>query len=174
MSETKHDLLEALSEFDGKALTLLGETNARFEQEPDYLTSLIEISRCDGGHVSSGATWLLKHHLENGDVLTPFEAAGFLSSFPSLKDWQAKLHFCQSLQFVDLSLVDCNALGIWLKCNLSHEKPFLRAWSLDGLVQIGLAHEGHMPDIMAALENAREDCAASVRARARNLFKKLG
>lgn len=164
-------LLDALLNFDGKALSLLGEARAKYGGDPHYLDALIEFSLVSDGHVSSGATWLMKHHLEKGGTLSNAQADRFIAVHDQLVDWQAKLHFCQSLQFLALEGRAHPGLVDWLNDHLSHEKPFLRAWSLDGLVRVALAEPQYFDRAMNALKVASEDPAASVQARARGLLK---
>ena len=67
-----------------------------------------------------------------------------------------------------------DALARWLEPLLRHERPFLRAWSLDALAHLAAAHPGHGAAYAAALVRALEDDAASVTARARRLAKRAG
>ena len=69
MVDSLQELRDHISAFDGRALTILGEAEARFRDRPDYLESLVALAGDDSEAVSSGATWLIKAHLESGGKL---------------------------------------------------------------------------------------------------------
>ena len=166
-------LLDALREFDGRALSLLGEAEARLGGDPAYLDALIECARSDEGFVASGATWLIKNALENGRSLSPEQIQAYARAIPGLGEWSAQLHACQSVQFMTIAEEESAALVGWLRPLLAHDRPFLRAWSLDALGHLAGQHENFEAEFLAALKTAEDDAAASVRARARQIRQRL-
>lgn len=166
---TQQILREELTAFDGKALTILGEIEARHDQEKGYRNSLSTLASDPEPTIASGATWLIKHYLENGGSLTTYQIDQLLSSTPTLTDWMAQLHLCQSIKYLDLTKDEAVILIPWLDILASHQRPFLRAWSLDALCYIARHHPAFRHNASVALEAAEKDKAASVRARARNI-----
>lgn len=162
----------ALSDFDGKATTLLGEAEAKFGSEPGYVSALIALSADHEGKLSAGATWLIKSALEQKRALSQGEVCALLDTLPDVTDWAAQLHLCQSVQFLSIPESHAASLAKWLDPLLSHERPFLRAWSLDALFRLAETHVQFGPEFDAALDQASDDPAASVRARARNLSRR--
>lgn len=157
-------LRDALARFDGKAVSLLGEAEARFGSRPGYRDALVTLAFDRDAAVSGGATWLLKAALEQGAAVdTPRLVAGLGKE----SGWAASLHLCQSVRFLDVE--DAEPVVTWLRPLLSHKRPFLRAWALDAMVHVAKAAPDHAQEAEAALEQAGRDAAASVRARARNL-----
>ena len=161
-------LIAALHDFDGKAITILSEAEVKFGNEPDYLNALIKNMTAPDGHVSSGATWLMKSALEKGRQFTEQQTICVIDGLELLCDWQAQLHICQIAHYLEVPKGKAKAFADWLQGLLDHKKPFLRAWSMHGLVAISKQHSGYVHMARAALENAANDSAASVRARARN------
>lgn len=82
--------------------------------------------------------------------------------------WQAALHLCQTAQFLDFTPDQARQFAGWAARFLGHERPFLRAWSMDALHYAA----AQAPELALlaerALSAAEKDKAASVRARARN------
>lgn len=68
-ADTVEELRNALSEFDGRALTNVSEAEVKFSDREDYLDSLVTLC-CEGDKgTSDGATWLLKLYLDGGGVM---------------------------------------------------------------------------------------------------------
>ncbi|MEL6533687.1 MAG: hypothetical protein AAFQ06_11675, partial [Pseudomonadota bacterium] len=64
------DLRAALTPFDGKATSLLGEAEAAFGGQAGYVEALIALIGDAEPYVGSGATWLLKSFFEQGGALS--------------------------------------------------------------------------------------------------------
>ncbi len=169
MTDIRDQLRTRLADYDGRAVTLLGETEAALGGKAGYLDALIALAGDDEAHVSSGATWLLKSALENGCEFSAVQVAALCESLANIAIWDAQLHVCQSIQYLFISEECAKQLADWLEPLLSHDRPFLRAWSLDALYRVSQQHRGHAAAFASALAVAEQDGAASVRARARKL-----
>lgn len=174
MTSCLEELRDHISAFDGRATTILGEAEARYRDRPDYLESLVALAGDETHAVSSGATWLIKAHLEAGGTLGRSETTGLLSSLAPITAWDVQLHLCQIAQYLTFSAKDANRFATWLESLLTHKRPFLRAWSVDALCRIALQHGRYREKAEDALEAASKDKAASVAARMRRLRKELG
>ena len=159
----------ALCRYDGKAITILGQIQAEFGADPAYLDGLLEAVRHSGPNVASGATWLLLDHVNSGGALTPDQTETLVGAFAALTDWSARLHIAQMIRHLNPPKASRRILAAELTEHLTHERPFLRAWSLDALVHLAKIDPAYTAEAQAALAAAQEDPAASVRARARNL-----
>ena len=162
-------LRSMLSEYDGKATTYLGEAEAALSGEDGYLDALVSLRGEEEGHIAGGASWLLKSALEKGRALSEGQIEALAARLPEITGWAAQLHICQSVRLLTVSADSAKRLADWLAGLLNHQRPFLRAWSLDALGVLAEAHSEHGQAFNAALALAHEDEAASVRARARNL-----
>jgi len=159
----------ALAEFDGRAVTLLSEAAVQFESDKHYLKHLVILAQDPEDNISSGATWLIKTHLEAGGDLCASETSRLLERLDAIRDWQAQLHICQSIQFLTPDNDAAEQTRLWLAPLLAHKRPFLRAWALDAICHLASLFPVHQGEATRALEIALCDPAASVRARARNL-----
>ena len=172
-SAHSHSVLDPLraklSAYDGKATTFLGEAEAALSGEDGYLGALVSLLGEEEGHLASGASWLLKSALEQGRALSEGQIEALADQLPEITDWATQLHICQSVRLLTVSAGSAQRLADWLAALLDHQRPFLRAWSLDALGALAKAHCEHRPAFNVALALAQDDEAASVRARARNL-----
>ena len=169
MTPDLNNLRNTLLAFDGKAITILGEIEARCGMHSDYLDQLVVLAGDPASSISSGATWLLKSHLEKQGELSGAQTESLVLNVGAVKDWSAQLHLCQSVRFLEVTDALAEPLVTWLDPLLAHQRPFLRAWSLDALCDVAKHHTRFMTKAQHALKAAHADPAASVKARARNI-----
>lgn len=169
MDETKAQLRSRLADYDGKAVSILGEAEAAHSGDEGYLDALIALVEEREGHIANGASWLIKSALERGGNLSLAQMDRLIALLPALEHWAAQLHICQSIRLLDVPENCAAPLAHWLGEMLDHERPFVRAWSLDALGSLAQEYPEHRTAFNAALRSANEDAAAAVRARARHL-----
>jgi hypothetical protein len=158
-----------LTAFDRKSFSCLTEAAAALSDKADYGAALVELAGDEGA--SSGATWLIKHHAENGTPLPVPLCKDLADRLPQITAWDAQLHICQSARHLPYPDTATGQLLAFARPLLTHERPFLRAWSLDLLCYLTTRIPDLATEAETALARAAEDPAASVRARARNLTK---
>ncbi len=165
------ELFSDLAAYDGRAVTLLSEAQVRHGARPTYLAELVALSACQEAHVADGATWLLKASAEQGKPPMPDETEALIDNLKTMSSWPAQLHVCQLVGLIAVPASSAPALASWLAGLLTHERPFLRAWSMSALSSLAMEHAEYAAQAAAAVENAKADPSASVRARARNVEK---
>lgn len=164
-------LEQALRAFDGKATTILTETRAAFGDSETYLSDLIRLVAHDEPRIGDGATWLIKAHLDHGGRLTPRQTEDLIGHLGIAPSWQSQLHLCQLIRHLEVSALLADACADALMPLLQHDRPFLRAWSMDALQHVASRNPKLAARAAKALAAAESDPAASVRARARNRRK---
>ncbi len=169
LETTISDLRRDLLAFDGRNLTALGEIAARHEGNLGYLDGLVALADGTNGQVSDGATWLVKAYLEAGGELTKPQCGMLISKLETVENWVSKLHLCQVVRYLSPNVQEAEEIVRWLLPLLSHDRPFLRAWSLDALCHVSALNSAYANRAVEALNSAIRDPAASVRARAKNL-----
>ena len=157
----------ALKSYDGKAASILSEIRAKFGGQSAFLPELVRLAAHEDAHVSDGATWLIKDLLEDGVRLTPSQTEDLIGHLDAMSSWQAQLHICQSVRYLEASAPLADVCADWLTPLLRSDRPFLRAWSMDALQHLALRSATLAGRAEAALNAAEQDPAASVRARAR-------
>jgi len=162
-------LLGELEEYDGKSVTILGEIAHRWSREPCYPEALLELFGKDDPVVQNGASWLFKSFVETGNPVEIDVSAKLTEQAGLLSDWAALLHICQSVQHLSFAPAEARNLGELVFVLLDHDRPFLRAWSLDALVRLSSFDPALHLKAREALARALLDSAASVRARAKKL-----
>ena len=127
------ELLKALLAFDGKATSSLLEARSRFGTNADFLGQLAALIGSQEGSVSDGATWLIKKCAESGIVPGPPETAAIVARLDAVPTWQAALHLCQTAEFFTFTSDQARRFAEWSAPFLDHERPFVRAWSMNAL-----------------------------------------
>lgn len=116
-----------------------------------------------------GATWLLLEALKSGSRFNAPTQAACLDAMTQLKRWESKLHMARAVEFLALSDAQAESVSEILRSWASDSAAFLRAWSVTALVQLAKRHPALETAADAALARAKNDPAASVRARLRRL-----
>ena len=151
-----------------RAIVQIHENNAADGDLMDRLVSLAGVK-----DLETGATWLLKHRLENAlDKLDPDLILKLVDLLPGLSDWKAKLHCLQIFPHIAFSgLSSETALRFVLACSQEPNK-FVRAWAYSGLHQLALDHPACREKARAVLEAAeRSETAPSVKVRLRRALE---
>ena len=167
------DLERHLLEFDGVAVTILSEARAACRDAPGYSDDLIRLCCDPRAGIAAGATWILKAEADDGARFDATTITPLMTALGSLPSWQASLHVCQAAEALQLSPEQAGAFFDWAASLTDHARPFLRAWSLHAMVITALSFDSYRDAAEAALAAADDDPAASVRARARKLGKRL-
>ncbi|WP_394692766.1 hypothetical protein [Hyphobacterium sp.] len=162
-------LRSAIEPFDGRSITLLGEAEKRFGEDPAYIDALIDLLADDAAMIPSGASWLLKSALERGETLTPPQSTRLARAAVRLSEWSASLHILQSLSHWQVMDEDADALAGWAGQCMKSPRPFVRAWAMDALCRIAGQFARFSDRAKAAHAAGLDDKAASVRARARRI-----
>ncbi|MDF1778390.1 MAG: hypothetical protein P1V13_20365 [Rhizobiaceae bacterium] len=168
----KTTLERRLQDYDGVAVSILSEARIACRTAAGFQDDLIRLCCDQRPVIADGATWILKAELEAGVQLSAPLIDRLIASLDDVQSWPARLHLCQCIRHFHLSPGQAFALRLWLGPLLNHQRPFLRAWALDGLCH--LPNAGQEPEILQHLDAMETDPAASVRARARALRKMFG
>lgn len=160
-------LEDALEGFDGKTTDVLGQIRAAHGDEPAFLTALVRLAAHGNARIADGATWLIKDLLGDGIRLSAEQTQELTGRLTAISSWQAQLHLCQCAGHVAPPEAQAFAWADWLSALLAGKRPFLRAWSMDALQHLAARTPDLRARAAAALDDAENDPAASVRARAR-------
>ena len=167
------DLRTALLGFDGKAISFLSETDVKFREQADYLQTLVTLARDQEADIATGATWLIKNHLETGGALDADLVSPLFKALDEATSWGAILHILQSVQYVDLDQITDPHAFDQVHQHISHSRPFIRAWAVDAACRLAARFNDRQAEARQVLDAALQDEAASVRARARKISKDL-
>ena len=159
-----------LKSWDGKSVDDLEEIYTNYNQQKGFVVSLINL--IEDKELQKAATWLLKHHLEKANKLTPSQNRKLISKVSFLESWESKLHLLQSLQYLTIPESEKDKLEHFLRQCLSEKNKFVRAWAYDGFYQLAKQYPEHIEETKQFFEMAMRDEPPSVISRIRNILKK--
>lgn len=162
-------ILERILEFDGKTTGSLEIACQSAGQDFSGFGRLLELAGGKDIRLQIAATWTIRKLLELGAVLTAKDLKRFSKTAAAQRAWESQLHMAQCIQFLGDGDLDTGTLAQTLQPWCDAERPFLRAWALDGLCRLALRDPDLKPRALELLAKGAEDPAASVRARVRNL-----
>ena len=165
------DTLEKeLEIWDGKKTDIIKAIYLKYEQSPDFSSVLIQV--CEQQKpLQMAASWLLKHHLENGQTFTLAETERFCKLSKHLETWEAQLHFLQILPKIDLNSQHLELLLPFIDQMLSSSNKFVKAWAYNALAISTRLVPELWPEMKTRFDFALEEESPSVKARIRKALK---
>lgn len=158
-----NDLRQALADADPRAASALEAIYHEHHRAAGFVSTLLD-SLADAG-LGPSASWLIKHHLEQGARL----AAGRLCPhLGALLHWSTRLHLLQCLERLDIDAADLPALERFCRASLQASNTFERAWAYSGFALLARHRPALAEEARALVEHALATEAPSVRARLRH------
>ncbi len=169
VTELIDDIQAALATFTGREVSLLSEVKARFRSRPDFETSIIALAASDDPMISRAAMWIILESVREGAFPVHRISVALQPHLQALSDWQAVLCLLQAFEQPSQPIDHAESYADFAEANLRHRRPFLRAWSMNTMCRLAHFHPELAARAQKAHQNALNDPAASVRARARNI-----
>ena len=160
-------LRAAMADFDGAAVSMLSEASLPFRADPQYSHALVFLFDDPEPTIQIGASWLLLDHVKTKKALRPEYLDELAPRLEGVTAWMAALHVLQALDFYKAPHHKADKFAAFCQQHLTHDRPFLRAWSMNALCRLAAQHTAYRPEAQRARQAALEDKSASVRARAR-------
>ncbi len=161
---------QEISDWDGKSADHITLIYNLYKNEPAFTANLVQLIQ--QVPLQKGATWLLKHHLENHHKITAEEVLKVYDQLPRLEHWETKLHILQCMDFMPVAVENKQTVESFLRDGLANKNKFVRAWSYNGLYLLAMQYPEYQKEVRPLLEQALVEEAASVKARIRKLLKK--
>ena len=139
----------------------------------DSVAQLMAVAEHDDTTVQVGATWILKRWLEEGVPQVERSAANLVQLLNYATYWEVRLHLLQMLASLRIPARSLSGLKRLLPSLLMDDNKFVRAWALSVLAEIADQSETLRQDVISTIQDAENDDAASVRARVRQIQKRL-
>ncbi|MEO9459291.1 MAG: hypothetical protein ABJE63_15710 [Lentilitoribacter sp.] len=164
-------LEDDIKQWDGKSKSDISDVYLRYSSADDFLNELLKIAT----HVpcSEGATWLIKHALEQKAELNDDQIYWFCELIKGALPWQSILHILQILPFIIVPKEHMHEMMVFVRDNTEHENKFVRAWAYNGLYEIATTYDEYRDGLVVVLETAEGTEPPAVKARIRNIKKAI-
>lgn len=172
MAKARRSALEiALGDYDGKHADVLKELKQEFEPTAAVLRQCVRLAGHEDVLIGQGATWLLWSWMSSGARLTPRVIGELAGMLPGFDDKWVLLHLIRCVPLMKVPAEHVPAYAQFLERCCSGKLPFMRAWAMDSLHRMALAHEHLAERSRAAMEAAAVDPAPSVRKRLQKILE---
>ena len=158
-----------IANWDGKSSESIEKLYEHYHQQAAFVDKLIKLLAQPD--CASGASWLLKQHMESGHVLKNTQIKRIYKALYKLQDWQSRLHILQTMPFLPIDTAEKPALKRFLDEAINDSNKFVRAWSYNGLYLLAKQYPEYQEQVKSFFDMAMHDEAASVKARIRNILK---
>lgn len=155
-------LEDAIAAWDCKSRDDILAVHETFCSRATYMLDLIRIAQ--NPERADGATWLIKHALEQGHgVVDPI---GVTRAGSRATTWPAQLHVLQMLPRLGIPVGGVGYTETLLMAAVASPKSMVRAWGYAGCDLLGMSVASHGPKMALVLAKARAtETSASVLAR---------
>lgn len=121
-----------------------------------------------------GASWLLKHHIDNGHVMDRDDAQTCYTSLDKLTHWDTHLHILQTMHALPIDTAHKEAVHSFLTKNVTSKRTLIRAWSYTGFVILTRQYQEYRAEAHTLLKQAKEvEAARSILVRIRRGLEEL-
>lgn len=164
------DLLEL---WNGKDVAPFREAAELVPRDAASLAALLDLAEAAGASaaVEVGATWLVKHLVEQGVGLDRLATTRLVAMLATVRVAESQLHLLQCLPHGTFDARLAAALHDALQPLLDARHTFVRAWAHGGLVEVVRADPAYRDVVRPRLEQAMAVEKASVKARIRRASK---
>ena len=167
-----NSLIASLQAWDGVHTQYLMGVYAAEMNDAAFFKGLIA-SCASNAEVQIAATWLIKHHYDNGNTLDRSDTEKLVKLSAALESWEAKLHVLQLLPHFKLSDETVILADDFARECLTHPNKFVRAWAYQGLFTL----TKYMPEMKRELailcQGAMETESAAIKAKVRKILLAL-
>jgi HEAT repeat protein len=164
-------VIELLRRFDGRHVSALEALSVALPRCDSTVDQLLSAAGFSDTTVQVGATWVLKRWLEEGVPQVEESAAVLVELLKIACHWEVRLHLLQILSQIRIPTRSREALRVLLLRLTADQNKLVRAWALSVYAELADQSEVLRHEVLSALQGAETDCAASVRARVRQIRK---
>ena len=119
-------LKDEIARWDGKSKEFIADVFDRYRDRPGFLRGLADM--LGDAQLQSGATWLLKHHFdEGGGNLDEDMVAAIYRKTSGLVQWDARLHVLQCVARMPIAEPEKSTVETFLRQCLEDDVKFVRA-----------------------------------------------
>ncbi len=164
-------LEDEIKQWDGKSKSDISEIYVKYSDADDFLNVLLKIAT--DPNCSEGATWLIKHALEQKVELNEKQISSFCELIEGELPWQSILHILQILPFFTVPKEHKHKMMAFVRNHTEHENKFVRAWAYNGLYELANTYSEYRDGLSIVFDAAEETEPAAIKARIRNVKKAI-
>jgi len=163
-------IMKATLDWDGKSTVEIEEVYRLESTKSDFTSTIVALLIQESNQ--TGASWLLKKYLDNGNSLGGEEITSVYQCLDKLNDWGSKLHLLQCLPNIPVSDSYRELIERFVRNCLADKNKFVRAWAYGGFYLLADHFPEYRSEAVQFIDSAMLNEPASVKARIRNVIKR--
>jgi hypothetical protein len=158
--------------WDGVHIEYLTELYGANSSSLDFLENLVTIC-VNEQDLQKTATWLIKHHYDNGHTLSEMLTERLLTSCKTVENWEAKLHLLQLLPHFKLTDKSIPIADDFARNCLIDSNKFVRAWAYNGLYELTKYIPEMKTELVFICQRAMETESAAIKSKVKKILLAL-
>ena len=162
-------LRRSLTGGDRRSQAKAARVLARVRKDRALVRDLVALTDDADGLVSMRALDLVeKLAHEHPDWIAPHKRV-FIGTLADSDKWEIRLQVVRALPLFEWTATERRRVIAILRRDVDHEQTFVRAWALDGLATLSLAHTRLRPIVLRHLRSFLQSGSKALAARARHI-----
>lgn len=161
-----------LAAWDGVHIGHLIEVYTDNASRRGFFEDLLGIC-ADAPDLQRPATWLMKHHYDLGHTMPDAIVRALSTLYPSVQNWEAKLHLLQLLPQVELAEDSIVPTEQFVRRCLKDDNKFVRAWAFSGFFALTKPVPRLRSELAQICQVALDTESPSVKSKARRVLLAL-
>ncbi len=162
------DIAATLRSYDGKHVAPFRAVADAVRNAPESaIPSLLDLAARDDATLQVGATWVVKHLCERGDLPTGDSPARVIDLLGRSQVPDATLHLLQTLPYIEIPARQEELLRRTLLGLVKSKRAFIRAWAYNGLGLLAARNHALQAEVEALFDRAEKTESAAARVRIR-------
>ena len=137
------------------------------------VAEIVALSKHNKANIAARAIWIVRKLTETSPELLSKYKPILLNDLTQSPFWEVKAELCHIIPNLKLDYEEIKGAIAFFKNNLDDKSKIVKAWSLDALYEFSKIEPKITSEVERLLQMALKDEAASVRARARKILKKV-
>uniref|UniRef100_UPI00404B1471 hypothetical protein n=1 Tax=Fulvivirga sp. TaxID=1931237 RepID=UPI00404B1471 len=165
-------LIDRLSGWDRKHTDYLIALYNENSDKADFIDDIINVY-LQYNELDHSTTWLIKHHVDEGNRLNESQTNKVLSKINELEYWESLLHLLQLIPTMHLTPKDAKSIEHRILLLMDSEKKFVKAAAYDAYFEIVKIFPQLKNEFYKRCELAIQTESASIRSKVKKLVMKM-
>lgn len=168
----KKVLKEWYLQWDGTHTDYLKNLYREYRDDPSFIPATLALLETEEA-VEVPSSWVLKHHVDQGEMLSSDQVAQLVKILDGLSFWESQLHLLQIIPNVSLTTAHAEHLEPSIRPFLFADKKFVKAAAFTAYFEIVILIPELQHEFRLICEDALERASASVKVRIRRALNHL-
>lgn len=168
----ENTLKAAYLQWDGIHTAHLRQLYLENREDPSFIPATLALLENEHA-VEVSSSWVLKHHIDQGEMLSSDQVDQLINKLPELRFWESRLHLLQMIPQISLTDAQAERLEPAVRKHLSSDRAFVKASAFAAYFEIVKRFPELKNEFRLLCEDSLEKVSASVKVKIRRILKQL-